>query len=189
MNVKIQTVQSAAVDLLHPEPEDYQITDIAGSLSKLCRFVGQIRTFYSVAQHSVECARQLRIAGHDRKTICWGLLHDAAESLLGDVSSPLKQILPRYAELEGRHDRAIAGRFGLPWPIPYVVKDVDRRMLITERNQFFTLITKVWDDWRSIKPYDIRLDPLPPAEAEKRFLDCADELGLRLRVVCPDDEC
>ncbi len=44
------------VDLLHPDPSQICLEDIAHGLSNLCRFNGQINRFFSVAEHSMYVA-------------------------------------------------------------------------------------------------------------------------------------
>lgn len=49
----ILTASGRHIDLLAPCPDEIMIEDIALGLSRECRFSGQTREFYSVAQHSV----------------------------------------------------------------------------------------------------------------------------------------
>ena len=53
----ILTFSGRHIDFLHPVPDEIRIGDIARGLSRACRFAGQTRTFYSVAQHSVLASR------------------------------------------------------------------------------------------------------------------------------------
>src|ERR1700693_75116 len=55
----IQTFTGRQFWPLDPRPEEVCIEDIAHGLSNECRFAGQCRSFYSVAQHSVLCARNV----------------------------------------------------------------------------------------------------------------------------------
>jgi len=150
----LQSYNCQVVDLLHPQPSDYNLDEIANSLSKLCRFTGQILPLYTVAQHSVLCARMAQEDPRcDKDDVKWALLHDASESFLGDVSSPVKALLPEYRRIENLHMAAVARRFGLAEGIPPVVKEIDRRMTVTERNRFYCEITEVWDDWKCVDPF------------------------------------
>jgi len=171
----LQSLSCRVVDLLHPRKEDYHIGEIANSLSKLCRFTGQIPYLYTVAQHSVLCAEVALYQDNlSLDSVRWALLHDAAESFLGDVSSPLKSLLPEYRQLEAKHLRAMASRFGMSEGIPHAVKNIDRRMLVTERDMFYSHVTKVWDDWSDVEPYrDMELRIWNQDEAYDRFRELA----------------
>ena len=71
---------------LDPQQDQVDIEDIAHGLAYQCRFNGQTRYFYSVAQHS------LIVAGLVPKRLYLAaLLHDAAEAYMGDMVKPLKQ--------------------------------------------------------------------------------------------------
>jgi hypothetical protein len=62
------------------------------------------------------------------------LIHDVAETNLGDVSSPLKHVLGAvYKDLEAQHDLAVEQKFGLTFLGVPEVKEVDDRMWLTER--------------------------------------------------------
>jgi len=74
-----------------------RLDDIVHSLSLMNRFNGAALFPYSVAQHSLHVASllpaELRLEG---------LLHDAAEAYIGDMVSPLKQVMPEYKSVEAR---------------------------------------------------------------------------------------
>lgn len=95
----VQVFTGRRVYPLSPDPESVTLEDVAHSLSLVCRFQGHCSLFYSVAEHSVHVAR-----------LCWrwgeglenperarlallGLLHDAGEAYLADVSRPVKSSL------------------------------------------------------------------------------------------------
>jgi hypothetical protein len=112
-----------------PTVEMIDPLDIAHALSMKCRYNGHCHTFYSVAEHSclVSEAIEDRLGGADDQL--WGLLHDAAEAYVPDMPRPIKEKLPGFAEAEERIMRVIAERFGLRWPEPAIVKEMDTRIL------------------------------------------------------------
>lgn len=102
------------------------IEDIASALSKICRFTGQCGEFYSVAQHAVLCSY------FDTTNSYAALMHDAAESLLNDCSSPLKQLLPDYKAIEHHVEEKLFKQFNVTFPLPPSVKYADLVLLKTE---------------------------------------------------------
>lgn len=122
---------------LDPRPEDIDPVDIAHALSLQTRFTGHCPEPYSVAQHSVLVSLHC-----DMRDALWGLLHDASEAYICDLSRPAKEALRKagiafYDEIEARIMRAVADRFGLTWPVPASVKRADEMLLTTEARQFF----------------------------------------------------
>jgi 5'-deoxynucleotidase YfbR-like HD superfamily hydrolase len=124
----MQTYTGKFVDLANFKEEDVRLPDISHALSILNRFTGHSKCPYSVAQHSVMVSRLV-----DDKHALWGLMHDASEAYLGDVATPLKNILPGYRELEEHVQKTIARVFALPWPMPPEVKHADLRALMGEK--------------------------------------------------------
>jgi 5'-deoxynucleotidase YfbR-like HD superfamily hydrolase len=61
----------------------------------LCRFAGQCRFFFCVAEHSIAVARLL-----PANLKLFGLLHDASEAYLADLPRPVKAGLPEYKAIE-----------------------------------------------------------------------------------------
>jgi hypothetical protein len=116
------------VNLLDPDPETILIDDIAHNLAKLCRFNGATNRFYSVAEHSLYVSE---LVGHPHRFAA--LMHDAAEAYLGDIVTPLKQLLPDFLEIEARMEYTIACKFGLPIAMHPAIKEADRKAYIKER--------------------------------------------------------
>jgi hypothetical protein len=100
MMSEIMTYSKKMFDPIHPNMELIDIEDIAHSLSMLCRANGHFRTFYSVCQHSINCAREAEVRGYTWRIQLACLLHDASEAYLSDVTRPVKAELPRYKEIE-----------------------------------------------------------------------------------------
>ncbi len=162
----VYTATGKFFDFDNPDDNIYSVSDVAHALSHICRFTGHTKTFYSVAQHCVMASfivpTHLRLAA---------LLHDAAEAFIGDVSSPLKAMLPDYKVIEARVERAIFKRFGV-YDMPYykAVKDADMIMLATERRDLMPYIAEEWDCLRGVEPLTECIHPWTPAKAYLAFM-------------------
>ena len=145
-----------------PRPQDICIEDVAHNLSHLCRFTGACSRFYSVAEHSVHCS-MFAPQGHELEV----LMHDSQESVVADVNSIQKRLLPQYKSLELRIEQLFAKKWRLPFPANPVVKEVDIRMLATEMKQLLP-----GDDWRkmNVALYDIKLPCWSPERARREFM-------------------
>lgn len=170
----IFTVGGNTVDLFHPQPSAIDINDIAAGLSKICRFSGQLSRFYSVAEHSVLVAKlmYLRYGEENPSVLLLGLLHDASEAYLGDVTRPIKNVLKIYKALESRMERAIATRFHLPsddnaWGL---VKPCDNAVCRLEAEKLVNADSDKWD-WGDVEAADLDLNCYYPEDAEDEFLE------------------
>jgi uncharacterized protein len=154
---------------LDMRPKDVDIEDIANSLSKICRFGGHCRDFYSVAQHSVIVA--MRCHPYNRLV---GLLHDAPEAYCGDVVRPLKQDLVGFDGIESSIWAAIATRFALPVELPREVLVEDARVLLMEKRDLLVPHEHAWEFPQcafpdlSVPPQ--RIVPLGHREARDMFM-------------------
>lgn len=160
-----------------PRIDRIALEDIAHGLAYQCRFNGQTRAFYSVAQHSLLVARIL--PPHLQRA---ALLHDAAEAYLGDIVKPLKRLLPDFARIESGVTALIAQAFGVdfgsdapeaPEPrraIYRAIKHADMVALATEKRDLMPHSTEAWSYLRGFEPLPEPIEPLPPAEAKAAFM-------------------
>jgi len=118
---KIRTYTGKLVDVFNITEDDIDILDIAHSLSMQCRFNGHIRSFYSVAEHSIFVADNVP----DEDKLC-ALLHDASETYIADIPSPIKAKLDYYKSVEDKIQAVIAKKFGFPYPFPKTVHVADK---------------------------------------------------------------
>lgn len=160
----IQTYSGVAFNLVSPSPDDVLVEDIAHHLSRLCRFTGATQEHYSVAQHCYMVS--FCVAPH---LALQGLMHDAHEAYIGDVSAPLKRagLAQVLAKVEGPVWAAVATRFDLPFVLDPAVKEADLRMLSTERR----LLGPEPKSWQlDAQPYAIDLVPWCAEVAKEKFL-------------------
>ena len=107
------TYSGRKFDPMQMTPGDVYLEDIAHALSLLCRGGGQLRYFYSVGQHSLNCAAEAKARGWSERQQAACLLHDASEAYISDIIRPVKIYLSNYLEIESRIMQTILKRFGL----------------------------------------------------------------------------
>lgn len=169
MRSHCQLAGGRLIDPFNPRPEDFDIETIAGSLANECRFTGNVRPFYSVAEHSIRVAQ---IVSPPNKL--WALLHDASEIVTGDIPSWLKH-QPEFAglrRLERRIMDAVCARFGLPFEMPAEVHAADRRLMATEVRDLMRPVHPTWAEYlRGVEPLPGHIEPWSDScvEAEFRF--------------------
>lgn len=152
-------------DFLDPASSEITIEDIAQGLSQICRFAAQCQRFYSVAEH---CLHVSWLVPPEHAYAA--LMHDAAEAVVGDVSKPLKDLIPEYRVIEKHVEAAIFARFGVPTPLPPCIKEADIVMLATEQREVMRN-NDGWDYTRGRTPLDMRLPCWSPEEAKAHFLE------------------
>jgi hypothetical protein len=162
---EIVTFSGRIMRPLAPSPDDLCIEDIAHALANSCRFTGHVRRFYSVAQHAVLVSEILPPA----LRLC-GLMHDASEAYLSDISRPVKR-QPVFGEVykaaEERLMLVIAERFGFEWPPDELIHWADDVLLRSEQRDLMPNLLRVaGDDY-----LDFPIVPLLPPLAERAFLN------------------
>jgi hypothetical protein len=158
----IQSRDGHAIDLIKPDLSLLTIEEVAHSLARINRFSGHTRTprGYSVAQHSCLVSEHL-----PPDLQFEGLMHDAHESIIGDISSPVKWALEHLGggaaldELDDIAMIAVAAR----WPDPKrsmpigkthpLVKEQDMRACVTERRDLMGDV--------QAKPWKVPAEPWP----------------------------
>lgn len=96
----ITTYTGKHFDPSNPNIDLIDIKDIAHALSLMCRGNGHVQTFFSVAQHSINCALEAENRGYSNKLILACLIHDASEAYMSDVPRPFKKVLIDYQNAE-----------------------------------------------------------------------------------------
>ena len=85
-----------------PDPDRIKVEDIAHSLSLQCRGNGHVKSFFSVGQHCINCAKEAEARGYSPRVTLACLIHDAGEAYVSDVPRPFKKELPSFMEWENR---------------------------------------------------------------------------------------
>lgn len=161
----LQTWSGRRLDLLDPLPESINILDISHGLANECRFAGQCRSYYSVAQHSIIASQIVR-----NDLAMEALLHDAAEAYLKDIPTPLKALLPEYRVIEERLSRVIRKCFGLPEDLAPEIKAADLQLLATERRDLMTFRRDSdWPCLDGVQPLDRTISAVGPQAARQLF--------------------
>lgn len=179
---KIKLRSGRYFDFADPQPHQFVLTDIAGGLAKACRFSNQAPRFYSVAEHSILCRQVAEMHGCPRNVIRAVLMHDAAEAFTGDITKPLKVMLGEaFTEIERRIEDCIATKYDLDFSDP-VIKDIDRAMLLFERQELWVQDYVEWAGQHDVKNFRAMPDKLrflAHDRAEIAFIHAATELGIK----------
>ena len=167
----VRLTSGSDVDLLNPNPDTILIEDIAAHLSRIQRYNGIVANCsdkpmgLSVGIHSLLVARYL-----PDSLKLQGLLHDATEAYMGDLVGPLKDVIPEFKTIENNLMKVIFQKFGLPFPLHHLVKEMDKLCLASEMKHCLG-----WHDLAdqiSGEPLEgFRYPDLTPAQTEELFLD------------------
>lgn len=131
----ISTISHIRFDPTDPKPENIEISDIAHALSYMTRANGHFNTFFSVARHSINCAREAQNRGYTKRVQLLCLLHDSAEAYIGDMTRPLKLKIPYFSEIEKKYQKIIFSKYisdNITDEDFSLVKNIDDAMLYHE---------------------------------------------------------
>lgn len=128
----IRTFTGQWIAPVNPDPKRISAVDIAHHLSLVNRFNGATIEPLNVAQHSWWVSYLVRPYGPAVEL--QGLLHDASEAYLGDVTKWLKedQCMDGYRTVEELVHERIMDSFGLPAVLHPAIVEADRVMVIVE---------------------------------------------------------
>lgn len=160
---------------LAPVSEDILIEDIAHALSLICRGNGHVSTFFSVAQHCINCAREAQLCGLPKRICLACLLHDASECYFSDVPRPFKKELPNYIEREEELLSLIYTKFlgkDLNKEERKQVKDIDDRMLAYDLRELLSEETVPMPDIH----IELSYAPRSFGSVEQEYLDLFQKL-------------
>lgn len=116
---------------LAPKASDVALADITRGLSMTCRYGGQVKFFYSVAEHCVIVSRHV-----PAELALKALFHDCAEAYIGDMIRPLKHQaeMSEFRRAEAAIEKAVFEKLRLVvTPEEHaIIKEIDDRILIDE---------------------------------------------------------
>ena len=170
MSEYITTYTGNHIKPTDPDPAMIRIEDIAHALSLLCRGNGHVKTFWSVGQHCICCAKEAMARGATARVVLACLLHDASECYMSDVPTPFKKKLPEYEIQEDRLLRMIFEKFlGSDQTKEELdlVKEIDHTMLLYDLKE---LLGEMTDE--EMPKLHMELDYMvrPFREVEEEFL-------------------
>ncbi len=148
MDAWIETYTGIKFNPFCPKPEDINTQDIAHGLSNICRFNGQCKFFFSVAQHSINAMASAKRRGYSKRIQLLCLFHDAAEAYISDVPSPVKQHIPQFRQIEDTVMSVIYEFLNIEPPNAteqQIIKEIDGGMLVTEAQKL--MHCNGWGDW------------------------------------------
>ena len=165
-----------------PNPDKLHLRDIAHALSLLTRANGHFAQFYSVGQHSLNCAREAAARGLSPLVQLGALLHDASEAYLCDIPRPLKRAMEDYHRDEARLQRCVEEKY-LPGILTYddrkAIRTIDDDMMIWEFHALMPRKDVFPQHPAMASSPDFSL--LPFAEVESAFLNAYTSLSAELR--------
>lgn len=164
---RISLLSGGHFDFKDLEQSVYEISDVAHNLSMCCRFSGSVRKHYSVAQHSVLVSRCV-----PPEHALSGLMHDMSESVMSDINSPLKALLPQYKAFEKKVEKFMFARMGLPFPMHPSIKLADISVFLAENRD----LRQIESYWAGVEAYDKRIVPWSAEKAKREFLKRYEEL-------------
>ncbi len=129
----ITTYTGKLFDPLVATADEVDITDIAHALHLVCRANGHFPHFYSVAQHSINCAKETFARGYSKRIQLGCLLHDASEAYMSDVTRPLKKALPDYLKSEERLQNVIWSK----WITPELTEEEKKQIFEVDDAVFY----------------------------------------------------
>jgi hypothetical protein len=156
----VRLIDGSTVDLYDIDAAQVSMENIAWGLGRIPRYNGHITEDYTPAHHSVIMSYLV-----PEEYALEALLHDATESLMGDIIWPVKSMFPEIEEFENKWTYKIMNKFGVTthrYTLPVlegkgrvykksdVVSQADRDML--EHESFSlgrpgTYIQEVEDAW------------------------------------------
>ena len=165
----LQTWTGRKFYVLDPRPEDFDIRDVAHSLSNQCRYAGHVDKFYSIAEHCV--LLHDHVLSEDKALAYNLLMHDGAEAYYLDIPRPIKNNMPGIKEAMAIVDSMYSRVFSLRDDLHGVVNEYDKRIVIDEKQQLMNHHGNVeWHNYNNLDALGIEVKCWSPSDAKTEFL-------------------
>lgn len=152
---------------LDPREDEIKTEDIGHALSLVCRANGHFRHFYSVAQHSLNCAKEAAKRDYSNRVQLGCILHDASEAYISDIIRPVKEELMDYMAIEEKLQEAIYRAYGLAdltLDELQLIQEIDDAMLAYEMQ--YLLNTSIEHKSGLIGQYDLSFKAMDQVREE-----------------------
>lgn len=144
-SIWLQTYEGKQLRIPEWNHDAISLNETATVLSRICRFGGRTRIFYSVAEHSLRVAQCVADLGGSLFEQFYALNHEGDEALLGfDPPSPMLKLLPDLRDLKRKAHESYMRRYGLPVEMPAIVKRADLILLATEKRDLMEPSPAEW---------------------------------------------
>ena len=181
----ITTYSGKRIKSTSVRPEQINMQDMVRGIAMQVRYLGQIKDFYSIAEHSVLVSRLAEFHGESTEVLRAALMHDGHEYLTGDFPSPYKYDVDGLREWERAIEAPFREAAGLPPnddPIWTAVKRYDlialhfeaRNLMVQDPGWIDLGMAAQAPSWASIGCYDWR-------RAASLFRSRALQLGIELQ--------
>lgn len=133
----------------------WNVDTIAHALGQQARYTGHAKFRYSVAEHSVLVSLlsdHLNIGDPFE-----ALMHDAHESVMGDLAKPWKSFVAGWSEAEKMASDSLRSAFGLPLEESPEVKQLDMTALFIEAYFLMKSRGEGWVDPLNLRPRALEL--------------------------------
>lgn len=183
----ISTMTGRKFDFLYPDTESVHPLDVAWALSNILRFTGHTKPGYTVAQHCIRVSHMV-----PKELALEGLLHDAAEAYIGDISTPLKNALDVHSNgafriFERNVEDVVSMALGVrPGKMAPEVKKADMIDFAIARRDLMPACEKDYIDYGIIIPPLPRLEVMSSVDVFDAFVKRWVELDPSKRKVFQD---
>lgn len=174
----VNTYRGNVISFSKVDPYQIDVRDIAKSLSRMARYCGHTKEFYSVAQHSVLVAQHVHMMTGNTQLALQGLLHEAPECYgMSDIHGTFKRSLGKVAhKVIRKYEGKIFKALGLPSVLDEVVDYVDSMILVDEMRQLLReslsgIDFKDNEKYGNCKGFGIEIVPRSMALSEIMFLN------------------